>query len=127
MPGAPRSAALPETKAGHRHGHRYPARSAAADRPPQSAGGRPASSFSNDLHRDPGEVADVTLVQLPRLRVELLAIQHREARALDVSDEIPLRRPRDHRDLHARLAERRKILGQFDLLAGIGPGEELQG
>ena len=42
-----------------------------------------------------------------------------------MGDEVALRAARQHRDLHAGLAERGERLGELELLAGVGAREEL--
>ena len=60
-----------------------------------------------------------------RLGIQRLAVKHREARALDMRNEITVRALGDHGHLYARLTQRRQGLGQFQFAPSIGPVENL--
>src|SRR3989449_10208913 len=77
-----------------------------------------ASGLEEEFHLDAGELDDVVVLERVRRRPDLLAVHVGTVGALDVSDEIPLRPPREHGDLNARLAERGERLGELELLAG---------
>src|SRR5688572_24263609 len=126
----PRRVASPppaETKAGHRlRTDIRPAIAAAGSRD------RPAPRclhellLDEELHLHAGQLDHVVIVELTRLRVEHLAVHHREVRAFDVGNEVALRTPRDHGYLQARLAQRGQVLGELDFFAGAGAGQYLQ-
>jgi len=79
------------------------------------------SGLDEEFHLDPGQLDHVVVVQRVSLGVERLAIHYGEARPFDVRDEKTLRPARDDGHLHPGLAERRKRLGQVELLAGVAP------
>jgi hypothetical protein len=97
--------------------------------PPQSSnrifcGARP-SGLQKELHLYAGEFDDVMVMQLMGLRVKRLAIDHREVRALDVGNEVPLGPFGDNGNLNAGFADRRQRFTQRQLLAGVRTGQEL--
>ena len=65
------------------------------------------------------------ILQRVRRRADLLAVDLGTRRALDVGDEVALRPARQHRDLHAGLAERGERLGELELLAGVAARKQL--
>src|SRR5438105_13633937 len=84
-----------------------------------------ASGLEEEFHLHAGELDDVVVLERVRRRPDLLAVHVGTVGALDVSDEIPLRPPRQHGDLNAGLAERSEWLGELELLAGVRAGQEL--
>src|SRR6185295_5270636 len=85
----------------------------------------PRLLFQEKLHLHAGELDHVVVVQLVRLRIQRLAVHHREITAFDVRYEIALGAARDDRHLDAGLAQRREVLGELQLLAHARPGEDL--
>src|SRR5919108_2489006 len=57
-----------------------------------------ASGLEEEFHLDAGELDDVVVLERVRRRPDLLAVHVGTVGALDVSDEIPLRPPRQHGD-----------------------------
>src|SRR6185503_8592195 len=77
------------------------------------------------LHLDAGELDHVVILERVRRGADLLTVDRRAVGALDVGDEVAGRAPRQHRDLHAGLAERGERLGELELLAGVAAREQL--
>src|SRR5260221_10637943 len=85
------------------------------------------SGLQEEFHLDAGQFDDVVVLEGVRRGADFLAVDRRTVRALDVGDEIALRAARQHRDLHARLAERGEWFGELELPAGVAAGQELNG
>ena len=84
---------------------------------------RAASALQEELHLDAGQFDDVVVVELDGPAASsVLPLTTGKFVALDMGDEVAVRPARDHRHLHAGLAQRGQGLGQFQLLAGIGAG-----
>src|SRR5918995_4267611 len=81
--------------------------------------------LEEELHLDAGQFDDVVVLQGMRRGADLRAVDRRARGALDVGNEVALRAPREHRDLHAGLAERGEWLGELELPAGVRAGEQL--
>src|SRR5512138_2352929 len=62
--------------------------------------------LQEEFHLDAGELDHVVILERVRRGADLLAIHFRPLVAFDVRDEVALRPARQHRDLHAGLAER---------------------
>src|SRR6185436_561730 len=83
------------------------------------------SSLEEKLHLDARELDHVVILERMRRGADLLAVDGRAVGALDVGNEVAGRAPREHRDLHAGLAERGERLVELELLAGIAAGQQL--
>src|ERR1051325_8355247 len=83
------------------------------------------SGLQEEFHLDAGQFDDVVVLERMRRRADFLSVRGGAPRAFDMRDEVSLRTPGEHGDLHARLAERREGLGEFELLAGVAPREKL--
>src|SRR6185312_2630958 len=94
----------------------------------QSSGARTRrrpSTLVEKLHLDARDLHEIVIFQRVRRRADGLAVDGGALRALHVGDEVPLRPARQHRDLHARLAERGEGLGELELLAGVAARKKL--
>src|SRR3970040_2240060 len=80
---------------------------------------RRGSSLQEELHLDARQLDDVVILERMRRGADRLAVHHPRICALDVCDEVALRAARQHRHLHAGLAERGERLGELELLAGV--------
>src|SRR5687768_15181401 len=78
-----------------------------------------ASGLQEEFHLHAGKLYDIMVLERVRRGADLLAVDVGARGALDVSDEITLRAPREHRDLNAGLAERGERLGELELLARV--------
>src|SRR3954470_2991625 len=85
------------------------------------------SGLQEEFHLDAGQFDDVVVLQRVRCRTDFLAVDGGALHAFDVGDEVALRAARQHRNLHAGLAERGERLGELELLAGISARKELDG
>ena len=86
---------------------------------------RTALRLQEEFHLDAGELDHVVILERVRCCADLLAVDLRARRALDVGDEVALRPARQDRHLHARLAERGEWFGEFQFLAGIAARKQL--
>src|SRR5688500_8742284 len=77
------------------------------------------SGLQKKFHLHAGQFDHVVVLERVRRGADLLAVDRRPVGALDVRDEVALRPAREHRDLHAGLAERGERLGKLELLAGV--------
>src|SRR5262245_66228748 len=84
-----------------------------------------ASGLQEEFHLHARELDHVVVLERVRRRADLLAVHVWARRALDVGDEVALRTAGEDCDLHAGLAERGERLGELELLACIGAGQEL--
>src|SRR3954468_14891706 len=87
--------------------------------------GTPPSSLQEEFHLHAGKLDHVVVLERGRRRSDLLAVHRGARRALDVRDEVALRPSRQYRHLHPWLAERGKRLVEFEFLAGVAAGEQL--
>src|SRR5882672_3498328 len=83
------------------------------------------SGLQEEFHLDAGQFDDVVVLEGMGRGADFLAVDAGTLHAFDVGDEVALRPPGEHGDLHARLAERGERLGELELLAGVAAGEEL--
>src|SRR6266850_1479564 len=96
-----------------------------ADGRGRRGGSRPGSAFEEEFHLHAGELDDVVVLERSRRRSDLLAVDRWAVRAFDVRDEVALRPAREHRYLHARLAEGGEGFVELELLAGVAARKQL--
>src|SRR3989442_9092027 len=85
------------------------------------------SGIQEEFHLDAGQFDDVVVLEGMGRGADYLTVDAGTLRAFDVGDEVALRPAREHRDLHAGLAERGERLGELELPAGVAAGEQLDG
>src|SRR5438128_4805548 len=83
------------------------------------------SGLQEEFHLDAGQFDDVVVLEGMGRGADFLTVDAGTLRAFDVGDEVALRPAREHRDLHAGLAERGERLGELELPAGVAAGEQL--
>src|SRR5687768_12624231 len=81
--------------------------------------------LEEEFHLYARELDDVVVVQLMRLRIERLAVDHRHSRTLDMGNKIAMRPPRDYGHLDPGLAEGGQVLDELELFAGRRSGQNL--
>src|SRR5258706_4414169 len=88
---------------------------------------RTALGLEEEFHLHAGQLDHVVVLERVRRGADFLAVDGGTLVAFDVREEVALRPAREHRDLHAGLAERGERLGELELLAGVAAREELDG
>src|SRR5258706_5305439 len=83
------------------------------------------SALEEKLHLDAGDFDQVMVLERMRRAADWLTVDRRALGALDVRNEVTLRTARQHRDLHAGLAERGQRLCELEFLAGIAARQQL--